>query len=144
MASERIKGVLAIHEMLVKLFCLLHKLKIRIIPIWKPQNNSLMSLTDRISQMTGEFPKKSFRTIEFIFNTTFTLDVYANGLNWKLGKFFSKVAAPGLSVVDSHMQDWSQDVCHGCPPVKLVIDAYSSMQRCLSFSYLSTQSILDG
>ena len=52
------------------------------------------------------------------------MDVFANGSNGKVTKFFSKVAAPGSSGINAYMQDWSNDICYVCPPVKLVIDTY--------------------
>ena len=120
--------VLAIQNMMIELFHLLHKLQIRIIPIWKPRTNRLITIADKASKFRDTddwgISRKSFRNLEFIFNTQFTLDVYANGTNWKVAKFFTKVAAPGSSGINAHMQDWSQDVCFVCPPVNLMIDAY--------------------
>ena len=121
--------VLAIQQMLVELFRLLHDLKIRIIPIWQPRENRLITIADQASKFRDTddwgITRKSFRILEFIFDTQFTLDVYANGTNHKVNRFFSKVAAPGSSGINAHMQDRSQDICFVCPPVNLVIDAYN-------------------
>ena len=120
--------VLTIQRKLVELFSLLHKLKIKIVPIWKPRDNRLISLADQISKYRDTddwgISRKYFRVLEFVFNTSFTLDVFANGSNGKVTKFFSKVAAPGSSGINAYMQDWSNDICYVCPPVKLVIDTY--------------------
>ena len=120
--------VLAIQQMVADLFRLLHRLKIRLIPIWQPRENRLIAIADKASKYRDTddwgISRKSFKILEFIFNTQFTLDVYTNGTNWKVCRFFSKVAAPGSSGVNAHMQDWSHDICFVCPPVNLVIDAY--------------------
>ena len=120
--------VLAIQNMLVEFFHLLHQLKLRIIPIWKPRSNRLIELADQASKFRDTddwgISRKSFNILQFVFDTRFTLDVYANSTNYKVSKFFSKVAAPGSSGINAHMQDWSQDICFVCPPVNLVIDAY--------------------
>ena len=120
--------VLAIQNKVSELFRLLHKLKLRIIPIWKPRSNRLIAIADEASKFrdTDDWgvSRKSFKNLEFIFNTQFTLDVFANGTNWKVSKFFTKVAALGSSGINAFMQDWSQDICFVCPPVNLVIDAY--------------------
>ena len=120
--------VLTIQRKLVELFSLLFKLKIRIVPIWKPRDNRLISLADQISKFRDTddwgISKKYFRVLEFVFKTNFTLDVFANGTNWKVKKFFSKVAAPGSYGVNAFMQDWRNDVCYVCPPVNFVIETY--------------------
>ena len=120
--------VLAIQNKVSELFRLLSKLKLRIIPIWKPRSNRLIAIADEASKFrdTDDWgvSRKSFKNLEFIFNTQFTLDVFANGTNWKVSKFFTKVAALGSSGINAFMQDWSQDICFVCPPVNLVIDAY--------------------
>ena len=125
---EKGSKVLAIQNKLSELFCLLHKLKLRIIPVWKPRSNKLIVAVDEVSKFrdTDDWgvSRRSFRNLEFIFKTKFTLDVFANGTNWKVGKFFTKVATLGSSGINAFMQDWSQDICFVCPPVNLMIDTY--------------------
>ena len=120
--------VITIQKMLVKLFRLLHRMKLRIIPIWKTRDNALIRLADQASKFRDTddwgISRRAYNVLEFVFNTQFTLDVYANSTNRKVGKFFSKVIAPGTSGINAHMQDWRRDICFVCPPVNLVIDAY--------------------
>ena len=65
--------VLAIQNKVSELFRLLHKLKLRIIPIWKPRSNRLIAIADEASKFrdTDDWgvSRKSFKNIEFIFNT---------------------------------------------------------------------------
>ena len=120
--------ILFIQQKLVALYKMLHRLQVRIVPIWSPRNNALIQLADECSKFLDTddwgLSQKSSRIVEKLFKIKFTCAAFANGINWKTTKFYSKVAAPGTSGVNAFMQDWGQDIMYVCPPVNLIIDVY--------------------
>ena len=113
---------------IVKLYKHLHKLRLRLVPIWVPREDLLIQLADCASkhQDTDDWGlnSKSFKIIQELSPQEFTLDVFANCTNKQVHKFFSKVASPGSAGINAFMQDWSDDFVYACPPVKLVIETF--------------------
>ena len=118
---------------IVKLFRTLHKLKIRIVPIWLPRSEALIQLADKVSKFKDTddwgLSTKSFKILQEIENCKFTLDAFASCTNKKVAKFYSKVACPGSAGVNAFLFDWSQDYVYANPPVNLIIDVLKHIQE---------------
>jgi hypothetical protein len=59
----------------------------------------------------------------------FTVDLFADRGNAKVGKFFSEFFSPESAGVDALAQDWSGEHCWACPPVKLILKVIRKISR---------------
>ena len=123
---ERGSKIPAISERVVALYRKLHNMKLRLVPVWIPRSDYLISLADAVSKFKDTddwgINGKSFKILEELSPSKFTVDTFANCTNKKCTKFYSKVPSPGSSGVNCFMYDWSNEYVYCCPPVKLVTD----------------------
>ena len=123
---ERGSKIKSISDRIVVLFRKLHQMKLRLVPIWIPRSDYIITLADAVSKFKDTddwgLSEKSFKILQDLSPTKFTLDTFANCTNKKCPKFYSKVPSPGSSGVNCFMYDWGNEYVYCCPPVKLVPD----------------------
>ena len=66
---------------------------------------------------------KSFKIIQELSPTQFTVDTFINCTNKKCPKFYPNVPSPGSSGINCFIYDWGNEYEYCCPLVKLVTDA---------------------
>ena len=123
---ERGSRIKSISDRIVALYRKLHVMKLKLVPIWIPRSDHIITLADAVSKFKDTddwgLSDKSFKILQELSFTKFTLDAFANCTNKKCPKFYSKVPSPGSSGVNSFMYDWGNEYVYCCPPVKLVTD----------------------
>ena len=125
--------IVSIQEKISSLFRLLHGMRARIIPVWSPRTNTMIRMADEVSKFhdTDDWglERGALKILEDIFRKKFTCDMFANGTNKEVTKFYLKVAAPGSHGINCFMHDWSTEFSYVCPPVNLVIDAVKYIEQ---------------
>ena len=123
---ERGSKIKSISDRIVVLFRKLHQMKLRLVPIWIPRSDYIITLADAVSKFKDTddwgLSEKSFKILQDLSPVKFTVDTFANCTNKKCPKFYSKVPSPGSSGVNCFMYDWGNEYVYCCPPVKLVPD----------------------
>ena len=123
---ERGSRINSISDRIVALYRKLHGMKLKLVPMWIPRSDYIIALADSVSKFKDTddwgLSAKSFKILQELSATKFTVDTFANCTNKKCPKFYSKVPSPGSSGVNCFMFDWSNEYVYCCPPVKLVTD----------------------
>ena len=60
----------------------------------------------------------------------YTVDCFADHLNYKLPKFFSRFWCPGTSGIDAFFQNWEGENCLLVPPIPLISKTLLHMHKC--------------
>jgi len=102
------------------------ELKIRIIPIHLLRSDPRIQEADEGSKFPDSddwsIDEDTFQKLQSYVGK-FTVDVFADNENKRVGQFFSNFWCPGTSAVDAFTVSWDQHVLWICPPVKLIIPA---------------------
>jgi hypothetical protein len=105
-------------------------LQISLHTAWVPR--SLNQRADDISKqhdfddwfLTNNF----FQKVQTLFGKSFTLDAFADNLNTKVMRFFSKCWCPGTSGMDAFRQDWRSDRVLLVPPPRQLLQTLTKLR----------------
>jgi len=116
----------AIQKDVIQVLAMTKELKIRIIPIHLLRSDPRIQEADEGSKFPDSddwsIDEDTFQKLQSYVGK-FTVDVFADNENKRVGQFFSNFWCPGTSAVDAFTVSWDQHVLWICPPVKLIIPA---------------------
>jgi hypothetical protein len=122
----------AIQEEVVKVLQQARHLNLTIVPIHLRREDPRIKIADAGSKSLDSdnwsIHSQDFAMLALEFGP-FTVDLFADDTNHKVGKFYSEFFTPLAAGVDALAHDWSNEHCWVCPPVKLLIKVIRKIRQ---------------
>lgn len=120
-----------LHEIAIKIFDFCHRHKVTLSAHWIPREEN--KLADNLSRVRDwddwAITPAFFQNLMSWLKIHVTVDLFANAVNKKVSRFYSKFWCPGTSGVDAFGQSWAAEFAYACPPPYLVTE---TLQKFLS------------